>query len=57
MPGETPKQQHDNYEALMRLLTQVCYPRRGTDEARWDQYEIAELLTPYARKEFAEELN
>lgn len=55
MPGDTPKQQHDNYEALMKLLTQICYPRRGTEETDWDQYKIAELLTPHAPKEFSED--
>lgn len=55
MRGDTPKQKYDNYESLMRLLTQVCYPRRGTEETYWDQYKIAEMLTPHAPKEFPEE--
>lgn len=32
IPGETPKEKHENAKELIRILNSIAYPRRGTWE-------------------------
>ena len=32
MPGKTPRQKHENLIEILRIIQEIGYPRRGTEE-------------------------
>ena len=32
IPGKTPRQKHENLIEILRIIQEIGYPRRGTDE-------------------------
>ena len=38
IPGDTPRAKYERLTECLRLLQQIGWPRRGTEEESWDIY-------------------
>lgn len=41
IPGDTPMEKYEHFARAYRLLQQIGWPRRGTDEEGWGVDDIA----------------
>lgn len=44
IPGETPAQKYANTQRVYRLLEKIAFPRRGSDEEKWDIGTVADMI-------------
>jgi hypothetical protein len=42
--GDTPKQKHDNLVKINKILSEIAYPRRGTNEETKDIQDFANQI-------------
>ena len=42
LQGDTPKKKYEFLTGMQKLLQQIAYPRRGTEEEQWNIQDVAD---------------